>query len=403
VAGFGETVFATYSRLARETGAVDLGQGFPDFDPPEFVTEALRTAAGGYQQYPPLPGWPPLLEALAEGLAPRLGRSIDPATELLVTVGATEGLFAAMQAFLDPGDEVVLIEPFYDAYPADVIMAGGVPRYVPLEPQSDGTWLLDLERLAGAFSDRTRMIVLNSPHNPTGKVFGEEELDAIVALAERHDALILADQVYEHISFRPFVHASTRPGAWERTVSLSSFGKSFSVTGWKVGWACGPAELIAALRSAHQWIPFTVATPLQEASAQAVRHAAGGDYYRDLAASYLARRDLLLEALAPTPFRALVPEGGYFIVADAGGLIDSVAHEGDLINSVAHEGDLGYSDGVALCQDLPRRAGVAAIPASAFYSTEHRHLARTLVRFAFCKRDAAIREAGERLRRLARP
>jgi N-succinyldiaminopimelate aminotransferase len=381
VSGFGETVFATYSRLAREVGAVDLGQGFPDFDPPRFVTEALREAATGYQQYPPLPGWPPLLEALAAELAPRLGRPLDPTGNLLVTVGATEGLFAAMQAFVDPGDEVVLIEPFYDAYPADVVMAGGVPRYVPLEPQADGTWLLDPARLAEAFSDRTRLIVVNSPHNPTGKVFGAEELDAIVELAERHDALILADQVYEHIAFRPFVHAATRPGAWERTVSLSSFGKSFSVTGWKVGWASGPRELIAALRSAHQWIPFTVATPLQQAAASAVRHAADGDYYRELARGYLARRELLLKALAPTPFRAMTPEGGYFVIADSS--------------------ELGYADDVELCLDLPKRAGVAAIPPSAFYSPEHRHLARNLVRFAYCKRDEAIREAGERLRLLA--
>ncbi|MEX2540872.1 MAG: aminotransferase class I/II-fold pyridoxal phosphate-dependent enzyme [Trueperaceae bacterium] len=380
VSSFQETVFATYSRLASETGAVDLGQGFPDFEPPEFVTEALAATAAGYQQYPPLPGWPALLEAVADELAPGLGRQLDPVGNLLVTVGATEGLFAAMQAFIDPGDEVILIEPFYDAYPADVTMAGGVPRYVPLEPQEDGSWLLDPERLADAFNQRTKMIVLNSPHNPTGKVFREEELDLVVELAQRHDALILADQVYEHISFRPFVPAAERPGAWERTVSLSSFGKSFSVTGWKIGWACGPADLIAPLRSAHQWIPFTVATPLQIAAASALRQAAAGDYYRELASSYRHRRDLLLAALEPTPFRPMRPEGGYFVVA----------------NSSA----LGYEDDVALCRDLPRRAGVSAIPPSAFYSAEHRHLARNLVRFAFCKRDDAIREAGNRLRRL---
>jgi N-succinyldiaminopimelate aminotransferase len=382
IASFGETVFATYSRLARETGAIDLGQGFPDFEPPEFVTLALKQAASGYQQYPPLSGWPPLLEALAEDLAPRLGRSLDPSGNLLVTVGATEGLFAFMQAFVDPGDEVVLMEPFYDAYPADVLMAGGVPRYVPLEPQADGTWLLDPERLAAAFNDRTRLVVVNSPHNPTGKVFSEAELDLVVSLAERHDALILADQVYEHISFRPFVQVATRPGGWERTVSLSSFGKSFSVTGWKIGWASGPAELIAAMRSAHQWIPFTVATPLQVAAASAIDQAADGEYYRELADGYLARRELLLQALEPTPFRALVPEGGYFVVADSS--------------------SLGYPDDVSLCRDLPVRAGVTAIPPSAFYSKEHRHMARNLVRFAFCKRDEAIREAGERLRLLAR-
>lgn len=381
VASFAETVFATYSRLAREVQAVDLGQGFPDFEPPEFVIEALREAADGYQQYPPLPGSPPLLEALADDLSPRLDRGLDPTANLLVTVGATEGLFAAMQAFIDPGDEVVLIEPFYDAYPADVTMAGGIPRYVPLEVQEDGRWLLDPERLAAAFGERTKMVVVNSPHNPTGKVFSAAELDEIVELAERHDALILSDQVYEHISFRPFVPPATRPGAWERTVSLSSFGKSFSVTGWKIGWACGPEDLIAPLRRAHQWISFTVATPLQIAAAEAIGRAGEHDYYPELAAGYLAKRDLLLAELASTPFRPFTPEGGYFVLADAT--------------------SLGYRDDTELCLDLPTRAGVSAIPPGAFYSEEHRQLARGLVRFAFCKRDDAIREAGRRLRQLA--
>ncbi|HEX7002999.1 MAG TPA: aminotransferase class I/II-fold pyridoxal phosphate-dependent enzyme [Trueperaceae bacterium] len=381
IATFGETVFATYSRLARETDAIDLGQGFPDFDPPSLVIEALRDSVDGYQQYPPLPGWPALLEALAADKGGRLGRPLDPTGNLLVTVGATEALFSAMQAFIDPGDEVVLIEPFYDAYPADVIMAGGVPRFVPLEPQQDGRWLLDIDRLRSAFGKRTRMIVVNSPHNPSGKVFSADELDAIIELAEEFDALILADQVYEHISYVPFVDLLSRPGAWERAIAISSFGKTFSVTGWKIGWACGPAPLIATLRTAHQWVPFTVAMPLQEAAARVIRQAAGGSYYRELESAYRRRRDLLLAALAGTPFWALRPEGGYFIVADTE--------------------ELDYADDVALCLDLPARAGVSAIPPSAFYSPGHRDLARNLVRFAFCKKDEAILEAGERLARLA--
>lgn len=381
IAGFGETVFATYSRLARESGAVDLGQGFPDFDPPEFVLEALRQAADGYQQYPPLPGWQPLLEELARQLSPVLGRELDPAGNLLVTVGATEGLFATMQALVDPGDEVVLIEPFYDAYPADVIMAGGVPRYVPMRPARDGTWLLDDQLLAAAFSDRTKLIVVNSPHNPTGKVFTEEELATIVELAQRHDALILADEVYEHITYVPFTRLATLPGAWQRTVSVSSFGKSFSVTGWKIGWASGPRDLIEAVRKAHQWIPFTVAMPLQEAARLSLVHAADGNYFAQLAGDYRERRELLLAALAGTPFRAYVPDGGYFVIADSS--------------------ELGYPDDVALCRDLPQRAGVTAIPPSAFYSAQHESQAAGLVRFAFCKRPQAIREAGERLAALS--
>lgn len=381
VAPFGETVFATYSRLARESGAVDLGQGYPDFDPPDIVKQALREAADGYQQYPPLPGWPPLLEVLARQIGVRLGRSLEPTRNLLATVGATEGLFAAMQALVDPGDEVVLIEPFYDAYPADVIMAGGVPRFVPLEPQADGTWQLDPRRLQEAFSSKTRIIVVNSPHNPTGKVFNAEELDLVIELAHRHDAVILFDGVYEHISFVPFVHVAARPGGWERTLALSSFGKTFSATGWKLGWVCGPEELIAAVRRAHQWIPFTVATPLQVAAAAVLEDAAEGTYYQGLTSEFRSRRDTLLEALSNTPLKAKSADGGYFVMADSS--------------------ELGYGDDVELCLDLPRRTGVGAIPPSAFYSAEHRHLARHLVRFAFCKRQETLREAGARLMRLS--
>lgn len=379
IAGFRETVFAKYTRLAQETGAINLGQGFPDFDPPDFVREALRQAATGYQQYAPLPGMPALLDALAQKLAPALGRNLD-SDNLQVTVGATEGLFASMQALVDPGDEVVLLEPFYDAYPADVTMAGGVPRYVPLHPQADGRWRLDLDELRLAFTRRTKAIVLNTPHNPTGKVFTAEELDAVVALAEAHDAVIIADEVYEHIAFTPHLPVASRPGAWSRTLTLSSLGKTFSVTGWKIGWAVGPKPLITALRLAHQWIPFAVATPLQQAAATILQQAEQRAYYAELTRLYRHKRDLLLAALAATPLRPLVPEGGYFVMADTSAL--------------------GLDD-VALCDALPIRLGVAAIPPSAFYSEAHRPLAKHLIRLAFCKRDEALREAGERLKALA--
>ncbi len=376
VAGFQETVFATYSRLAREQGAIDLGQGFPDFAPPDFVLEALRASADGFQQYAPLTGLPALAQEVATDLAAKLGRSLDPAANLLVTDGATEGLFACVQALVEPGDEVLLIEPFYDAYPADVLMAGGVPRYLPLELEG-GRWRLDPERLHAAVGERTRMIVVNTPHNPTGKVFTAEELDAVVAEAARVDAVILSDEVYEHIAFEPHVPLASRPGAWERSLSVASLGKTFSVTGWKVGWVSGPEPLVRAVRMAHQWIPFTVATPLQAAGAAMLRHARHSGYYRELAGGFRRRRDALLEALSATPFRALVPDGGYFILADASAL--------------------RYESDVALCADLPGRVGVGAIPPSAFYSEEHKSLARHLVRFAYCKDEAALRQAGERL------
>jgi len=379
VAAFEETVFATYSRLAKEQGAIDLGQGFPDFDPPDFVLQALRESADGFQQYAPLGGLPELTREVAADLSATLGRELDPAANLLVTDGATEGLFACMQALVDPGDEVLLLEPFYDAYPADVTMAGGVPRYVPLELDG-GTWRLDPERLRAAVGERTRVIVVNTPHNPTGKVFSASELDLLVAEASRVGAVLVSDEVYEHIAFEGHVPLASRPGAWERTLTVASIGKTFSVTGWKVGWVSGPEPLVRAVRMAHQWIPFTVATPLQAAGAAMLRHARSSGYYRELRSAYRMRRDALLGALEPTPFRPYVPDGGYFVLADAAAL--------------------GYEDDVALCRDLPSRAGVGAIPPSAFYSDEHRHLARHLVRFAYCKDEALIRTAGERLRTL---
>ena len=382
IAPFGETVFAEYTRLAQRHNAVNLGQGFPDFAPPDFVMDAYREAASVPQQYPPLPGVPALLEAVSQKMSPPLGRSLEPVANIQITVGATEALFAAMQALIDPGDEVILLEPFYDAYPADVTMAGGVPRFVALHPQRDGTWGLDVGELERAFSDKTKAILLNTPHNPTGKVFSTDELEAVIHLAQKHDALIISDEVYEHIAFTPHVSVASRPGGWERTLTVSSIGKTFSVTGWKVGWAVGPETLITALRRAHQWIPFTVATPLQHASAQVLREAAGGEYYLELCNTYRRKRDLLLDALQKTPLEPLVPQGGYFVIADASAL--------------------GFEDDVALCRWLPKEIGVAAIPPSAFYSEAHKEQAKRLVRFAFCKSDEALLEAGARLQSLNR-
>jgi len=262
VADFRETVFAVYSRYAAEHGAIDLGQGFPSGGPPDFVREALRDAADGPQQYAPLPGDPKLRREVAFDHGRWLGRDLDPLANVQVTVGATEALFAAAQAFVEPGDEVVMFEPFYDAYPPGVTMAGGVPVYVPLRPGPDGRWTFDPAELHAAVGPRTRMIMVNTPHNPTGTVFRAAELDAVVAEADRVDALLLTDEVYEHLAFEDPVRLATRPGAWPRTLSLSSFGKSFSATGWKIGWAVGPEPRVHALRMAHQWIPFAVATPL---------------------------------------------------------------------------------------------------------------------------------------------
>ena len=379
VTGFAETVFATYSRLALETGAVNLGQGFPDDPPDALVRRALQAAVEGPQQYAPLPGVPPLNEALAEAVGARLGRSLDPVSEVLVTVGATEGLFATVQALVDPGDEVVLVAPWYDAYPAMVTMAGG--RVVGVAMMEDaGGWRLDRAALADAVTPRTKAIVITTPHNPTGAVMDAADLDAVVAAAERVDAVVVSDEVYEHLSFVPFTPAASRPGAWERTLTVSSVGKSYAVTGWKVGWVTGPAALVAAVRAAHQWIPFAVATPLQHAVASILRDdlLTGGQRLDEQRTRYRARRDALHEGLSAAGFAVSRADGGYFLVADAR--------------------PLGEADAAALALRLPREAGVVAIPMTPFTDDDTRHVGEGRLRFAFCKGDAAIDEACRRLR-----
>ena len=379
VAGFGETVFASYSALARSTGAVNLGQGFPDEPPASLVLDALREAATGPQQYPPLPGLPELNEVLAETIGKRLGRALDPVNEVLVTVGATEGLFATVQALVDPDDEVLLIAPWYDAYPAMVAMAGGRLSRVGMQ-EVEGVWRLDVEALAGAVSARTKAIVINTPHNPTGAVMSAADLDAIVAAAERVDAVIVSDEVYEHLSFVPFTPAASRPGAWERTLSVSSVGKSYAVTGWKVGWVSGPAPLVRAVRAAHQWIPYTVPTPLQSAVARVLRLdlAAGGALLGEQRERYRARRDRLRSGLQGAGFAVSRADGGYFLVADAR--------------------PLGETDADTLALRLPEEAGVVAIPMTPFADAETTEVVRGRLRFAFCKAEDTIDEACRRLR-----
>jgi aspartate/methionine/tyrosine aminotransferase len=379
VASFGETVFAKYTRLSQQYQAINLGQGFPDFAPPDFVLQALRTAAEGYQQYAPLAGMLKLNEILAQLYSKRLGQTLEPSSNIQTTVGATEALFATMQALIDPDDEVILFEPFYDAYPADVTMAGGIPKYVPLVPVN-GSWHLDFDELRKACSSKTKVILLNTPSNPSGKVFSEQELDQIIRIAEHFNAVIVSDEVYEHIAFLPHVSIASRPGGFERTLTISSVGKTFSVTGWKIGWLAGPQHLIQAVRMAHQWIPFVVATPLQLATAECLQNAEHNGYYQELQRMYFNKLSILLAGLQDTPLRAITPEGSYFIMADTS--------------------SLGYPDDIALCDDLPQRIGVGAIPPSAFYSPAHKHLARNLVRFTFCKTDEALHEASLRLKTL---
>jgi N-succinyldiaminopimelate aminotransferase len=379
-AAFGETVFSEFSALAVAHGAVNLGQGFPDFAPPDFVVQALRSAIeGDHHQYARGSGLLALAETLAAQLERPLGRTVDPLDEVTVTVGATEALFATTLALVEPGDEVILFEPFYDSYPADVAIAGGQMRFVPLQPGTDGRWGFDPDELRQAFSRRTKLIFVNTPHNPTGKVFTEEELGFIAGLCLEHDTIAVCDEVYEHIVFDGASHAclAALPGMADRTVTIGSAGKTFSVTGWKIGWTVACPALSSGIRNLHQWIPFAVATPLQVAVRRALEEAPTRDYYSWLRRVYQDKRDRLASILRQAGLTPYLPEGTYFIVADTTAL--------------------GFEDDVAFCRHLTTQVGVAAIPPSFFYSEAHRHLARHHARFCFCKRDETLQAAAERL------
>ena len=383
VSGFPTTVFSEFSALAQQHGAVNLGQGFPDFDGPDEVREAaVRALREGVNQYAVGSGAPALRAAIAEHAQRFYGQRVDPNTMITVTSGATEALCDAILSLVDPGDEVVLFEPFYDSYVANVQMAGGVARYVRLSPpdRAHASWWFDEAELAAAFTARTRLIVVNTPHNPTGKVFTRGELELIAGLCQRHDVIALCDEVYEHIVFPPSIHLrmATLPGMEERTVTVSSAGKSFSFTGWKIGWAIASPALRHAVQQAHQFVTFATAAPLQAASAVALR--LPDAYFTGLTASYLAKRDRLAGALEAAGLRALPVEGTYFTMADTA--------------------SCGFADDFAFCRFLTSKGGVAAIPPSAFYSEPHKQHARALARFAFCKTDGVLDEAARRLAQL---
>ena len=375
--GFGSTIFSRMTALALSTGAVNLGQGFPDTDGPVEVLEAARAAiASGVNQYPPLPGSPELREAIAAHQQRWYGLPVDPDTEVLVTTGATEALAAALLALCEPGDEVVTFEPSYDSYAAGVAMAGAVLRPVPLRPPPPGgsAYSFDPDEVAAAFGPRTRVLLLNTPHNPTGKVFTVDELDLLAELCRRHDALCLTDEVYEHLVFTgAHVPMAGRPGMAERTLTVSSAGKTFSVTGWKIGWVVGPAPLVGAVRTAKQFLTFTTGAPFQPAVAAGLR--LGDRYFEDFVSDLRAKRDLLVDGLSRTPMRPIAPEGTYFVTADLTAL--------------------GEDDDVAFCLGLPDRAGVVAVPTSVF--SQGPVDGPPVVRFAFCKRIQVLEDAVERL------
>ncbi|HEV7720970.1 MAG TPA: pyridoxal phosphate-dependent aminotransferase [Iamia sp.] len=378
--GFGTTIFAEMSALAVETGAINLGQGFPDTDGPAVVLEAAVAAIrSGANQYPPGPGLPELRAAIAAHQSRFYGMELDPDTEVLVTTGATEALAGALLGMLDAGDEVVTFEPMFDSYAAGIALAGARVAPVLLAPGEDGAYHLDPAELRAAVTPRTKVLLLNTPHNPTGKVFDADELALVAEVAIEHDLIVVTDEVYEHLVFPGSTHVpiATLPGMAERTLTISSGGKTFNTTGWKIGWACGPAPLVAAVRGAKQFLTYVSGGPFQPAIAAGL----GLDdaFFAGLGPAMAAKSDRLGAGLRAAGFAVFAPQATYFTTVD--------------IRPLRPDGD-----GMAFCRELPARCGIVAVPNQVFYARpEH---GRHLVRFAGCKRDEILDEACDRLSRL---
>lgn len=376
--GYGETIFAEMSALAIRTGAINLGQGFPDTDGPQGVLDAAVDAIrSGANQYPPGPGTAELREAVAVQRLGRYGLSYDPATEVYVTVGATEGIAASVLALAGPGDEVIVFEPYYDSYAAVIALAGAVRRPVMLRPV-EGRFTFDPDELRAAVGPRTKAVLVNSPHNPAGTVFTRDELEAIAGVCREHDLVAITDEVYEYLTFDEAEHIplATLDGMRERTVSVSSAGKSFSVTGWKTGWVTAPAPYVRAVQTVKQFLTYAVGAPYQRAAAYALRNEI--PWVEELRKSLQGKRDRLITGLEAAGFTTYRPQGTYFVQADIR--------------------PLGFTDGMELARALPEKAGVVAIPTQVFY--DHAEAGAHFVRFAFCKKDEVIDEAVERLARL---
>jgi N-succinyldiaminopimelate aminotransferase len=372
------TIFARMSALAASTGAINLGQGFPDTDgPAELLEAAVAAIRGGANQYPPARGIPALRESIAEHQRHWYGLDVDPQTEVLVTAGATEALTATIIALCSPGDEVVLLEPFYDSYAAAIAMAGAVRRVVPLRWPD---YRLDAEALAAAVTDRTRLLLINTPHNPTGRVLDGSELAAVAAVAAARDLLVVTDEVYEHLVFTGHRHQplATLPGMADRTITISSAGKTFSVTGWKIGWLHARPELVDAIATVKQFLTFVNGSPFQPAVAEGLR--LPEPVLRGLSADLEVRSELLTDGLLAAGFDVRPSDGTYFVIADAA--------------------PLGYSDAEQLCRELPGLAGVVGVPVQAFQHDPS--ITSSLVRFACCKRPEVIKEAVRRLGALQR-
>jgi aminotransferase len=381
---FTESVIREMTRLALAHGAVNLSQGFPDFPAPESIKAAACEAIrGDVNQYAVTWGAPALRQAIARDLAVRYALAIDPDRQVTVCCGSTEAMMATLLALVDPGDEVVVFEPFYENYGPDAILSGAAPRFVRLRPpaHAGADWTFDPDELAAAFTNRTRAIVINTPNNPTGKVFTREELGQIARLCQRWDVVAVTDEIYEHIVFGGAEHVpmATLDGMADRTVTINSISKTFSVTGWRVGWAVAPAEMTAAIRKVHDFLTVGAAAPLQAAAASAL--AVDAAYYVELRAAYARRRATLLGILGDSGFPCYEPRGAYYIMTNVE--------------------RFGYPDDVAFVRHLVANIGVAAVPGSSFFSAPSH--GRSFVRFCFCKRDETLAAAADRLRRLGQP
>lgn len=409
------TVFAEFTGLANEHKAVNLGQGFPTLPLPSFIPNALASAAQSsnslLQQYTRSEGHVRLVNALAKYYQPQLNREINPMTEILTTVGATEAIYASIQAFVNPGDEVILMQPFYDSYPASVLMSGGTPKFVSLlPPKTSNTssetkasdWKLDMTELKASITPKTKMLIVNNPHNPLGKVFSKSELQEIADIAIKNDLIVIADEVYETLVYNndgatTFQKLASLPGMWERTLSIGSIGKTFGVTGWKIGWITAPAPLIRSIWTVHQWNVFCVPTPLQEAAAICFEQSflnPQSIYHKVTLKEYQRLRDVLVNMLKESGFDPIIPQGGYFVCADTSSL-DSMGVNTIIPGLNDHETRRDFQ----VCKYLIKEAGVCAIPPSAFYSKgSNTEISGKLARFAFCKTEEMIADAGKRLK-----
>ncbi|XP_074647158.1 kynurenine--oxoglutarate transaminase 3-like isoform X2 [Tubulanus polymorphus] len=400
--GVDKNVWVEFGKLSTDYKALNLGQGFPDFAPPQFVIDALSAATRSdnalMNQYTRSTGHPRLVNALANTFSPIMKREIDPMNEIIITVGAFGSLYYTIQGLVNPGDEVIIIEPFFDCYEPMVRVAGGTPVFIPLRPKappagkmmSSGDWHLDPEELAGKFTEKTKLIIVNTPHNPTGKIFTADELELIRSLCIKHDVVCVADEVYEWLVYKGHQHIkiATLPGMWERTLTIGSAGKTFSATGWKVGWTIGPQYLIKALQIIHQNSLYTTATPIQEALAvgfecESQKIGTSDCYFHQLPAELQPKRDRLAKMLLDIGAVPMIPEGGYFMMAD--------------VSNIKFETD-GTDDpkDFQFVRWMTKQKRLSAIPPSAFYSSKHKHLAENLVRFTFIKKDESL-DAAEKI------